>query len=432
MIRSKGHCNTMGTASTMALVAEALGTIIPGSPARRRPTPAARGGARDRAPRRCELVADDRRPSTFLTTGELPQRDRRARRDRRLDQRGRAPARHRRAARHRPDDRRLRPDRRRACRCWSTCSPPGSYLMDDLYRAGGFLAVLREVRDLLDPTALTITGTPARRLPRRRADLGPEVITPRDTPLLARRRHRGAARHPRPRRRDHQAGRGIPAPAQAPRSGRRVRLASRTSTPASTTPTSTSTRTRCMVLRGCGPKGYPGMPEVANMPLPKKLLEQGVRDMVRICDGRMSGTAYGTVVLHVTPEAAAGGPLALVQTGDWISLDVRGPPARPRGAGRGARRAHAERRRPSTASRTRAAAGSGSTSTTCCRPTRAPTSTSSSDPAGSKVSVSRTEFATLAAPGEELLAALAATGVRRCSRGRPTGSRPPTTPRTTC
>ncbi|MEP6843560.1 MAG: dihydroxy-acid dehydratase, partial [Pseudolysinimonas sp.] len=79
-----------------------------------------------------------------------------------------------------------------------------------------------------------------------------------------------------------------------------------------------------LVLRGCGPRGYPGMPEVANMPLPTKLLEQGVRDMVRICDGRMSGTAYGTVVLHVTPEAAAGGPLALVQTGDWISLDVRG------------------------------------------------------------------------------------------------------------
>src|SRR4029078_8934350 len=79
-----------------------------------------------------------------------------------------------------------------------------------------------------------------------------------------------------------------------------------------------------LVLRGCGPKGYPGMPEVSNMPLPAKLLEQGVRDMVRICDGRMSGTAYGTVVLHVTPEAAAGGPLGLVRTGDWISLDVRG------------------------------------------------------------------------------------------------------------
>ena len=79
-----------------------------------------------------------------------------------------------------------------------------------------------------------------------------------------------------------------------------------------------------LVLRGCGPMGYPGMPEVSNMPLPQKLLEQGVRDMVRICDGRMSGTAYGTVVLHVTPEAAAGGPLGLIRTGDWVSLDVRG------------------------------------------------------------------------------------------------------------
>jgi dihydroxy-acid dehydratase len=77
-----------------------------------------------------------------------------------------------------------------------------------------------------------------------------------------------------------------------------------------------------MVLRGCGPRGYPGMPEVANMPLPKKLLEQGVRDMVRVCDGRMSGTAYGTVVLHVAPESAAGGPLALVRDGDPIVLDV--------------------------------------------------------------------------------------------------------------
>ena len=77
-----------------------------------------------------------------------------------------------------------------------------------------------------------------------------------------------------------------------------------------------------LVLRGCGPRGYPGMPEVSNMPLPTKLLEQGVRDMVRVCDGRMSGTAYGTVVLHVAPEAAAGGPLAVVRTDDMISLDV--------------------------------------------------------------------------------------------------------------
>lgn len=77
-----------------------------------------------------------------------------------------------------------------------------------------------------------------------------------------------------------------------------------------------------LVLRGCGPRGYPGMPEVANLPLPKKMLQLGVRDMVRVCDGRMSGTAYGTVVLHVAPEAAAGGTLALVQDGDTIVLDV--------------------------------------------------------------------------------------------------------------
>jgi L-arabonate dehydrase len=77
-----------------------------------------------------------------------------------------------------------------------------------------------------------------------------------------------------------------------------------------------------MVLKGCGPKGYPGMAEVGNMALPPKILKKGITDMVRISDARMSGTAYGTVVLHVAPEAAAGGPLALVKTGDVIELDV--------------------------------------------------------------------------------------------------------------
>jgi len=80
---------------------------------------------------------------------------------------------------------------------------------------------------------------------------------------------------------------------------------------------------RCvMVLKNCGPKGYPGMAEVGNMPLPPKLLKKGITDMVRVSDARMSGTAYGTVVLHVAPEAAAGGPLALVENGDLIELDV--------------------------------------------------------------------------------------------------------------
>src|SRR6201999_926381 len=79
-----------------------------------------------------------------------------------------------------------------------------------------------------------------------------------------------------------------------------------------------------LVLKNCGPIGYPGMPEVGNMGLPPKLLKQGITDMVRISDARMSGTAYGTVVLHSCPEAAAGGPLALVKDGDMITLDVPG------------------------------------------------------------------------------------------------------------
>ena len=77
-----------------------------------------------------------------------------------------------------------------------------------------------------------------------------------------------------------------------------------------------------LVVRGCGPRGYPGMPEVGNLAIPKRLLRQGVRDMVRVSDARMSGTSYGTVVLHVSPESDIGGPLALVRTGDIVSLDV--------------------------------------------------------------------------------------------------------------
>ena len=82
------------------------------------------------------------------------------------------------------------------------------------------------------------------------------------------------------------------------------------------------TKDSILVLKGCGPKGYPGMPEVGNMPIPKVLIEQGVRDMIRISDARMSGTAFGTIVLHVSPEANVGGPISIVETGDLIRLDA--------------------------------------------------------------------------------------------------------------
>jgi dihydroxy-acid dehydratase len=201
--------------------------------------------------------------------------------------------------------------------------PAGQYLMDDLQRAGGFLAVLREVSDLLDPTALTITGKPLVDYLDHARIWDQDVITPRETPLLP---SAGIS----VLRGTLAPGGAIIKPAAASahllkHRGRAVVFDSIEDFHARIDdPELDIDENSVMVLRGCGPKGYPGMPEVSNMPLPKKLLEKGVRDMVRICDGRMSGTAYGTVVLHVTPEAAAGGPLGLVRTGDWIILDVRG------------------------------------------------------------------------------------------------------------
>jgi dihydroxyacid dehydratase/phosphogluconate dehydratase len=200
--------------------------------------------------------------------------------------------------------------------------PAGAHLMDDFFRAGGFQAVLREVRDLLDPTALTVDGRPLVDHIDEAQIWDADVITPRDAPLLP------AAGISVLRGSLAPGGALIKPAAASPHllkhRGQAVVFDSIEDFHARIDdPDLEIDANSVMVLRGCGPKGYPGMPEVSNMPLPKKLLEQGVRDVVRICDGRMSGTAYGTVVLHVTPEAAAGGPLALVRTGDWIELDVR-------------------------------------------------------------------------------------------------------------
>jgi dihydroxyacid dehydratase/phosphogluconate dehydratase len=199
--------------------------------------------------------------------------------------------------------------------------PAGRFLMEDLHRAGGLLAVLNEVRDLLDPGALTVTGAPLAEFLEDATIWDSQVIRPRDEPLV----ERGGIAVLR----GNLAPDGalIKPAAASPRllehRGRAVVFDSIEDVQARIDDPDLDVDADCvLVLRGCGPKGYPGMPEVANMPLPKKLLEAGVRDMVRVCDGRMSGTAYGTVVLHVAPEAAAGGPLGRVRTGDMITLDV--------------------------------------------------------------------------------------------------------------
>jgi dihydroxy-acid dehydratase len=322
MIRSRGHCNTMGTASTMALVAEALGTVMPGLAGTPAPDSRLLEGAHATGRLAVELVAGERRPSTFLTRASFHNAivalaaiggstnavvhllaiAGRLGVDLTLDDFDRIGS-------HVP----LLVD----------LQPAGRFLMDDFFRAGGLLAVLREVRDLLDPSAVTVTGRPLVDYLDAAPIWDPDVIRLRRQPLLD---EGGIAVL-----RGNLAPDGalIKPAAASPHliqhRGRAVVFDSIEDFHARIDdPGLDVDATSVLVLRGCGPKGYPGMPEVANMPLPKKLLAQGVRDMVRICDGRMSGTAYGTVVLHVTPEAAAGGPLGLVQTGDEITLDVRG------------------------------------------------------------------------------------------------------------
>jgi dihydroxy-acid dehydratase len=320
MIRSSGHCNTMGTASTMALVAEALGMIIPGLAGTPAPDSRLREAAHATGVLAVDLVTAGRRPSTFLSRASFHNAivalaaiggstnavvhllaiAGRLGIDLTIDDFDQIGA---------------------GVPLLVNLQPAGRYLMEDLHRAGGFLAVLREVRDLLDPAALTITGKPLVDYLNDAQIWDPGVISSRDAPLLP------AAGIAVVRGSLAPDGAIIKPAAASPgllrHRGRAVVFDSIEDFRARIDdPNLDVDENSVLVLRGCGPKGYPGMPEVANMPLPKKLLERGVRDMVRVCDGRMSGTAYGTVVLHVAPEAAAGGPLAVVRTGDWIALDV--------------------------------------------------------------------------------------------------------------
>ena len=322
MIRSRGHCNTMGTASTMACMAEALGTTIPGIAGTPAPDSRLLETAHDTGQLAVSMVAAGRRPSGQLSRGSflnaivalaaiggstnavvhLLAIAGRLGIELSLDDFDRTGA---------------------GVPLLVDLQPAGRHLMEDFHRAGGLLAVLREVQDLLDPEALTVTGRP---LVDHLADAriwDETVIRPRTDPLQA---EAGIAVL---RGNLAPAGAVIKPAAASPEllrhRGRAVVFDSIEDLHARLDdPELDVDADSVLVLRGCGPRGYPGMPEVSNMPLPARLLREGVRDMVRICDGRMSGTAYGTVVLHVSPEGAAGGPLSKIRTGDWIVLDVPG------------------------------------------------------------------------------------------------------------
>ena len=320
MIRSRGHCNTMGTASTMGCVAEALGMTIPGVAGTPAPDSRLLQSAQETGRLIVQMIKDDRKPSDVMTKGsfinaivalagiggstnavvhilaiagrlgiKLTLDD--------FDKIGsKVPL-------------------------LANLQPAGTHLMEDFFRAGGLLALLKELKNLLDPKAITVTGKPLVDYLDDAEIFDETVISKRTNPI------------------QDSAGiavlKGNLAPLGAvikPAAASKELLKHKGKALVFDSiedfhariddPNLDVDKDSVLVLRGCGPKGYPGMPEVANMPMPQKLLTQGVRDMVRICDGRMSGTAYGTVILHVAPEAAAFGPLALIQTGDVISLDV--------------------------------------------------------------------------------------------------------------
>jgi dihydroxy-acid dehydratase len=321
MARSNGHCMTMGTASTMASMAEALGMQLPYSAT----WPAVDSRRYETAQRAGQVIVDlvnsDLRPSAIMTRDAFENAIRvnaaiggstnavihllaiagRLGVELSLD-----------------DFDALAQD----VPTLLNLQPSGQYLMEDFCYAGGLPAVMRELGGLLHGDAVTVTG---RTVAENVADApcwNREVIHALDAPFQPAGTGTAVLR-----------GNLAPDGAVLKQSAASAHLLKhRGRALAFDSPEAyyavvadedlDADEDTVLVIRYCGPRGYPGMPEVANVPLPAKLLRRGVRDMVRICDARMSGTAYGTVVLHVAPEAAAGGPLALVRTGDWITLDV--------------------------------------------------------------------------------------------------------------
>jgi dihydroxy-acid dehydratase len=317
---SIGHCSEMGTASTMACLVEALGMALPGTAAIPAVEARRAAAAEETGRRAVELAEEGLRPSSILTAAafenaitvlaaiagstnailhliaiagrlgvDLPL-------ERFDDIAGRTPV-------------------------LTNVRPAGEHLFEDVHRAGGVAALLRELEPLLHLDVLTVTGRTLGASIAGASVYDRDVIRSLDTPLkpaggLAVLRGSLAPR-----------GAVVKTSAASPEllqhRGRAIvfdgidDLIARVDDP--DLPVDASS---VLVLRGAGPVGAPGMPEWGMLPIPQKMLAQGVTDMVRVSDARMSGTGYGTVVLHVTPESAAGGPLLAVRDGDEVELDV--------------------------------------------------------------------------------------------------------------
>ncbi|NBB98343.1 MAG: dihydroxy-acid dehydratase [Alphaproteobacteria bacterium] len=318
MSRSAGVCMTMGTASTMASLVEAMGLALPTNAAL--PAVDARRSAlaHHTGRRIVEMVEEDLKPSDILTRESFEN----------AILTNAAVGGSTNAVVHLlaiagrvgvdiglPDI-----EQGRDIPLLVNCMPSGKYLMEDFAYAGGVPAVLAQIRDHLRP-AQTVMGRDIATYAEGAEIFNDDVIRPLSNPVKP------------------AAGLRVLRGNLAP-DGAIVKPSAATDAllehegPAYVFETIEQLKAEIdrddlavtpdtvLVLKGCGPKGYPGMPEVGNMPIPAKLVKQGVRDMVRVSDARMSGTAFGTVVLHVAPEAQAGGPLALVKTGDRIRVSA--------------------------------------------------------------------------------------------------------------
>lgn len=322
MHRSHGHCMTMGTASTMASMVEALGIGLPGNAA----YPAVDGRrnviARSAGRRIVEMVHEDQKIGDVLTRQAFENAIRT------LAAIGGSTN----AVIHLiaiagrlgvpltvDDFDRLASE----MPCLLNLQPSGEHLMEDFCYAGGLPALMKEISPVLHLDIRTASGRTVRENIAEAQNHDPRVIKTMAAPfkdkagiavLRGNLAPRGAVIKP-----------SAATPALMQHTGRAVVFEDSDDFHRRIDDENLDVDETCiLVLKNCGPKGYPGMAEVGNMPLPPKILKKGITDMVRISDARMSGTAYGTVVLHTAPEAAAGGPLALVKNGDLITLDVAG------------------------------------------------------------------------------------------------------------
>jgi dihydroxy-acid dehydratase len=318
--RSAGHCTVMGTASTMTSLAEALGMTLPGCASIPAPDSRRMAMAETSGRRIVEMVGEDLRPSRILTREAF---ENAITVDMAIGGSTNAVI-HLIAMAGRLGIELKLEDFDRISRRTpyiANIKPSGEFLMEDFFEAGGVPAVMRELLPLLHPGCLTVTGKAIAENVAEAPCFNREVIRTLAAPLHA---EGGTV-----------ALSGSLAPdgaviKQTAASGHLLRhrgrafvfeniAAMRAGIDAADLPVDKDT---VLVMRNCGPKGAPGFPEWGHIPMPRVLLDQGVEDMVRISDARMSGTSFGTVVLHVAPESALGGPLALVQTGDEILLDV--------------------------------------------------------------------------------------------------------------